>query len=148
MSLEDDVRDLARNPTLRELESEALRLIAFSAETRILRAGDILFRRGDASDGGYVIRSGTIVLERDEGPPAIVAAPALLGDMALITETRRPATALAREPSSVLKISRTLFHRVLVEYPNSAMRVRAALADRLRVLARELETARVDVFED
>lgn len=146
MALVDDVRDLARNPTLRDLEPEALRLIAFSAETRILRAGDILFRRGDASDGGYVVLSGSIALEAD-GPATIARAPMLLGDTALITETRRPATALAREPSSVLKISRALFHRVLTEYPDSAARLRRTLADRLDVLGQDLDMLRIDAFE-
>jgi CRP-like cAMP-binding protein len=146
MALVDDVRDLARNPTLRDLEPEALRLIAFSAETRILRAGDILFRRGDVSDGGYVVLSGSIALETG-GPATIVRAPMLLGDAALITETSRPATALAREPSSVLKISRTLFHRVLTEYPDSAVRLRRTLANRLDALSQDLDMLRIDAFE-
>jgi CRP-like cAMP-binding protein len=146
MALVDDVRDLARNPTLRDFDPEALRLIAFSAETRILRAGDILFRRGDVSDGGYVIRSGSIALEAD-GPATIAHAPTLLGDTALIAETRRPATALAREPSSVLKISRSLFHRVLAEYPDSAVRLRRTLADRLDALGQDLDMLRIEAFE-
>lgn len=146
MALVDDVRDLARNPTLRDLEPEALRLIAFSAETRILRAGDILFRRDDVSDGGYVVLSGSIALEAD-GPATIARAPMLLGDAALITETRRPATALAREPSSVLKISRSLFHRVLTEFPDSAVRLRRTLATRLDALGQDLDRVRIESFE-
>jgi CRP-like cAMP-binding protein len=146
MALMDDVRDLTRNPTLRDLEPEALRLIAFSAETRILRAGDILFRQGDISDGGYVVISGSIALESD-GPVTIARAPMLLGDTALITETRRPATALAREPSSVLKISRSLFHRVLNEYPDSAVRLRRSLANRLDRLGQDLDMVRITSFE-
>ena len=72
MALQDDVRTLASNPTLRDLEPDALRLIAFSAETRILRAGDVLFRVGDLSDGGYVVLSGGIALETDGSPALIV----------------------------------------------------------------------------
>ncbi len=146
MSLEDDVRDLALNPTLSGLEPGALRLIAFAAETKILRAGDILFRRGDPSDGGYIVRSGSIALEA-EGVTTVVHPPSLLGDTALITDTTRPATALARQPSSVQKISRTLFRRVLEEYPDSAVRLRQTLAARLRALGQELDKARLDVFE-
>ena len=141
MALEDDVRNLAHNPTLRDLEPEALRLLAFSAETRILRAGDVLFRRGQASDGGYVLLSGSIALEA-EGPATIVRPPTLLGDSARIIETRRPATALAREPSGVLKISRPLFHRILSEYPDSAVRLRRTLRDRLIGLSGDLDAVR------
>jgi CRP-like cAMP-binding protein len=146
MALVDDVRDLARNTTLRDLDPEALRLIAFSAETRILRAGDVLFERGDISDGGYVVLSGSIALAAD-GEPAIARPPMLIGDTALIASTQRPATATAQEPTTVLKISRTLFHRVLAEYPDSAVRLRQTLAARLIALGQDLDAARAGVFE-
>ena len=142
MALHDDVRNLASNPTLRDLEPDALRLIAFSAETRILRAGDILFRRGEPSDGGFVVLSGAISLETGDSLASIARPPALIGDSALIAETVRPCTALAREPSSVLKISRSLFHRVLSEYPDSALRLRRSLGGRLLTLRDDLEAYR------
>ena len=41
--------------------------------------------------------------------------------MALITETRHAATAVATENSEVLKITRPLFRRMLNEYPELAM---------------------------
>lgn len=139
MALHDDVRNLASNPTLRDIEPEGLRLIAFSAETRILRAGDVLFRSGDPSDGGFVVMSGLIGIEAGGVPPLLVGPPALIGDTALIAETSRHATATARAPSSVLKISRALFHRVLEEFPESALRLRRTLSRRLLDLGAELE---------
>ena len=51
------------------------------------------------------------------GAETLVRPPALLGELALVAETRRPATATAREPTSVLKVSRTLYRRILAEYP-------------------------------
>jgi CRP-like cAMP-binding protein len=145
MALQDDVRNLASNPTLRDLEPDALRLIAFSAETRILRAGDTLFHIGDPSDGGYVVLSGGIALEMGAGPALVARPPALIGDSALIAETARPCTAVAREASSVLKISRALFHRVLSEHPDSAERLRRSLGIRLLNLRDDLETYRRDL---
>jgi CRP-like cAMP-binding protein len=143
VALQDDVRNLSSVPALRDLEQDALRLIAFSAETRILRSGDILFREGDVSDGGYVVLSGGIVFETGSGAPQTVAwPPALIGAAALIAETRRPATGIAREPSSVLKISRDLFRRVLSEYPESAIRLRRSLADRVAGVRRDLDDLR------
>lgn len=133
MALDTDVRNLARNPTLAALEPEALRQLAASAETRILRKGEILFRRDDPSDGGYVLVSGVIALDASEHGQNIrlVRPPALIGDMALITKTRRPVTATAQEQTAVLKISRVLFHRILEESPVSAERLKRALSDRL-----------------
>ena len=133
MALQDDVRDLASIPTLRDLGPDALRLIAFSGETRILRAGDVLFRRGEMSDGGFVVLSGAVTLETGRGQPTV--------------DTVRPATATAREPSSVLRISRALFRRVLGEYPHGASRLRQTLASRLVALQGDLDALRLMVLE-
>jgi CRP-like cAMP-binding protein len=141
MALDDDVRNLARNSTFSEFEPEALRLLAFSAETRILRAGDILFRRGDSGDSGFIVLSGSIALTtKDDGSAAerIAGPQSLIGDLAMIAETKRQATAVAREPSSVLKISRALFHRILQEFPQSAERLRRQMAKNLQGFVGEL----------
>ncbi|PWB79522.1 MAG: cyclic nucleotide-binding protein [Methylocystaceae bacterium] len=141
MALDDDIGNLRRIPLFEDFETEALRLLAFSAETKLLRAGDALFRRGEPSDGGFILTNGSIALERrDDGRPAdrIVRPFALLGENAMITQTTRPITAIAREPATVLKISRALFHRILEEYPETAAHVRRRLATRLEEFAREL----------
>jgi CRP-like cAMP-binding protein len=147
MALDDDVRNLARNPTLAALDSDALRQLAVSAETRILRDGEVLFRRDEPSDGGYVIVSGAIALapndlgQKSDPSARVVRAPTLIGDMALITKTRRPVTAIACEPTAVLKISRQLFHRVLNDSPRSAERLKHMLSERLLNFLQELEGA-------
>jgi CRP-like cAMP-binding protein len=144
MGLEDDVAKLARNAMFATLETDALRLLAFSAETRILRAGDVLFRRDEPSNGGYVVLSGSIALDAsDRGAPTarILRPPALIGELALLTPTVRPATAIAREASSVLRISRPIFHRVLSEFPASAAQLRQSLAERLTQFTGELDAA-------
>jgi CRP-like cAMP-binding protein len=144
MALEDDVAKLARHAIFAALEQDALRLLAFSAETRILRAGDVLFRRDEASNGGFVVLSGSIALDAsDVGGSAarIVRPPALIGEIALLTRTTRPATAIAREPSTVLRISQQLFRRVLSEDPAGAERLRLVLAARLGEFTADLQAA-------
>jgi CRP-like cAMP-binding protein len=145
MGLEDDIAKLARIPAFAVLEPEALRLIAFSAETRILRAGDILFRKEEVSNGGLAVLTGSIALDASDlgsGTARIVRAPGLIGETALLTQTVRPATAIAREPASVLRISRQLFHRVLAEFPASAQALRQSLGARLRQFTGELAALR------
>lgn len=148
MALQDDVRDLSSLPAFRDLDPEALRMIAFSAEARILRTGDTLFRQDDPSDGGFVVLSGTIKVTTSGGQETVVRAPALLGELALVTETSRPATAIAREPSSVLKVPRVLYQRVLMKYPASAARVRASTAAKLFTTLAELEELRRTMIAD
>ena len=62
MALDEDMALLARQPLLSLMERDALRLLAFAAESRILRAGDVLFRAGEPSDGAVLVVSGAIAL--------------------------------------------------------------------------------------
>jgi CRP-like cAMP-binding protein len=147
MALEDDLRNLSRVPFFAALEPDARRLVAFSAETRILRAGDVLFRKGEPSDGAYVLMQGAIFLETQDNGEADfeVSLPySLIGELALISSTNRPATAIARQPTTVLKIPRHLFHRVLSEYPSSAMALRQMIETRLGDFSQHLDKLRED----
>lgn len=137
MKLDDVLFVLKALPLFRKVESEALRLLAFSATRRQLRAGDILFRRGDISDGGFLVLDGEIVLDpADAGAPTphLFRAGTLIGQSALFAPIERPATAIAREASSVLVFSRDLVARVLEAHPLSAVALRDSLAEEARKL--------------
>ena len=59
MALDDDIAILAQAPLFALMGRDALRLISFAAERRTLDAGEELFRRNAATDGGYVVLAGT-----------------------------------------------------------------------------------------
>ena len=133
MSIEDDIAFLERVPTLRLLGRTALRILAIGAESRYVHDGEALFHAGEAADGGYVVQEGSFELR--SGAPGVtaefVAGPGtLLGELALITDTARPATAVAREPSTVIRISRSLFLKMLEGYPDAAHTLREQIAAR------------------
>jgi len=125
------------------LEPQARHVLAFSASERALRAGEVLFRRGDRADGGFVILSGRLALNASgEGVDgAEIHGPGtLIGEAALLAETNRPGTALAVEPTRVLVLSRALMHRVLEEHPESAGALRRHVAARVAAMEFELKT--------
>jgi len=141
MSLTDDMALLARQPLLGLMDRDALRLVAFAAETRSLRAGDVLFRRGEVSDGAFLVISGAVALKReDDGRPAdeLAEPGTLIGELALFTALERPVTAIAREPTQVMRLARSVMRRVLSESPDSAEAIAAAVAERLRHFNEEL----------
>ncbi len=115
MSIEDDVVLLDRVPTFHLLGNAAIRVLAIGSEQQEFASGSVLFRAGDASDCGYVVQRGSFHLGFPGGSKDdIVAGPgALIGELALIVPMTRPATATAREYASVIRITRTLFQRVL-----------------------------------
>jgi len=140
MTIEDDIAFLNRVPTLRVLGRDALRILAIGSESRVLRAGEILFNFGDASDAGYVVQEGRLLLKSGAGRSArevAVGPGALIGEHALLAETRRPASAAALEPSVVLRISRSLFVKMLEGFPEAALRLRETLAARTTSATRD-----------
>ncbi|TCR68955.1 cyclic nucleotide-binding domain-containing protein [Bosea sp. BK604] len=142
MTLNDDIALLARQPLLSLMERDALRLVAFAAESRILRAGDVLFRNGEHSDGAFLIISGAVaLLTQDDGRPAddVVGPGTLIGELALFANVDRPVTAIAREPTQVMKLSRSVMRRVLGESPESAQAIAGAIGERLRGFTSELQ---------
>lgn len=141
MSLDDDMALLARQPLLSLMDRDALRLLAFAAESRVLRAGDVLFRVGEPSDGAVLVVSGALALATgDDGGPAseIVGPGALVGELALFTSVPRQVTAIAREPTQVMRLPRSVMRRVLGESPASAEAIATAIGDRLRGFVGEL----------
>jgi CRP-like cAMP-binding protein len=60
----------------------------------------------------------------------VVGPGALIGELALIAETKRPATATANEESTVIRISRSLFLKMLEGYPHAAQILREQIAAR------------------
>jgi CRP-like cAMP-binding protein len=142
MSIEDDIAFLERVPALTVLGREALRILAIGAENRYVHDGVSLFKEGESADAAYVVQEGSFDLTVGSGQPSTVYVGALIGDLALITETTRSTTATAREPSTVIRIPRSLFLKMLEGYPDAARRLRNAIAARVNDTARELTRVR------
>jgi len=147
MSIEDDIAFLERVPALALLGHEALRILAIGAENRYVQHGDVLFREGDAADAAYVVQEGSFSLvsgqSRAEPATTTVGPGVLLGELALLTETVRPATATASEPSSVIRIPRKLFLKMLEGYPDAARRMRDVIAARANKAMHDIASMRV-----
>jgi CRP-like cAMP-binding protein len=150
MTIEDDIAYLERIPLLRRLGTGALRILAIGVESYDLQPGQALFAAGDSADGAYIIQRGSVSLKPERaGEPEVIAGPGtLLGESALLAETRRPATATARESSTVMRISRSMFLRMLEGYPDAAQRLRELMASRADQWAREIENVRATLLPD
>src|SRR5258707_3976410 len=138
MSIEDDVALLERVPTLRLLGMTALRMLAIGSEQRDFARGDVLFNAGDDADAGFVVQRGAFRIEDGAGAEMIAGPGALIGELALVVAMRRPSTAIALDNSSVIRVARSLFQRVLESDPAAARRLRDEFAARTSPIAREI----------
>lgn len=141
MALDDDIRILSGVRLFEGFSQEQLRLLAFGAENVHLPADRKLYREDDEADSAYVVISGRIALYREGDGDRIDMGSAgpgsMLGELALIADTRRLTSAAAEIDSEIIRLNRKMFHRILEEYPEAAERLHAhILADLQDLIAR------------
>lgn len=145
MALEDDIAFFERVPILAVLDKQALRILAIGAETRHLQSGAVLFYAGELADGGYVVQGGSLLLEPGtlaEGKEITVGPGTLVGEMALLTNTVCQATAIAKGPTVVVRLSRNLFRKMLEGYPAAAEKLRDSMTERLQTWSKDLASVK------
>ena len=146
MTIEDDIAFLERIPSFALLGRPALRIVAMGAETRNLRPGEVLFRAGEKADGGFVVQVGSLALQpygAEDGAGEVVVGPgALLGELSLLIENARSVTATALEPTGVMRVSRSLFLKMLEGFPDAARRLRDHIGARVEQAAQEMSEVR------
>jgi CRP-like cAMP-binding protein len=147
MTIEDDIAFLERVPSFAILGRDALRILAIGAESRYVHSGEVLFTVGDPADAGYMIQDGSFTLKTvntdASAAEMTVARGTLLGELALLTETTRPVTATAAEPSTVIRVPRSLFLKMLEGFPDSARRLRDHIATRTNQAAKDMIDVRM-----
>lgn len=140
MALTDDIHTLSQLPLFNGMSDDQLRLIAFGADRRVISTGQMLFREGSPAESAYVVTSGALeltVMDKD-GHHRVqhVAGPGtLLSELALVTLVERKYTAVAREDTGIIRITRALFHRLIEEYPEAAKLIENRIRDNIAALA-------------
>jgi CRP-like cAMP-binding protein len=122
------------------MSEDQLRLIAFGADRRMISDGQMLFREGSPAESAYVILGGRMELSRtgrngQTEVHAVVGPGTLLSELALITLVERKFTAVAKEDTSIIRITRALFHRLIEEYPDAARLIESRIRENIAELA-------------
>lgn len=128
---------LARVPVFSTLEHEDLERIAELAVPRDYEPGQIVFREGDSSDTCYIVRSGRAraVREHPDGRTITLATFGtgdIFGELAMFEDELRSATVEAVQRTSAVAVLGPDMRRLMVEHPQIAIRLLAALGRRLR----------------
>jgi CRP-like cAMP-binding protein len=97
-----------------------------------LAGGETLFKAGDAPDGMFVLLEGSLAIMIGGRVVEQSTRGAIIGEMALIDQTPRAATVVAREPSTLAKLDQRRFQFLIQQNPFFATHVMKVLADRLR----------------
>jgi CRP-like cAMP-binding protein len=138
----DDIRLLSHLPLFQGMGDEQLRLIAFGADRRHITAGQTLFREKSPAECAYVVSGGSFELTTLDQKgvsrvEAVVQPGTLLSELALVTLVERKYTAVALEDSDVIRITRSLFHRLIEEYPEAARLIEGRVRDNFNAMAKQ-----------
>ena len=101
-------------------------------DTLQLAPGDFLFREGDKGEKMYVLLEGDIDISLGDYVLETARPGALIGEMALIDDSPRTASAVAKTACRLAQIDRRRFHFLVQQTPHFATHVMKTLADRLR----------------
>ena len=117
-------RDVLKNIYLfRDADPEDLAAVAAIAERKAYMAGEYIYRSGDIPDALLIVESGTIdvILKDKDVTVASIGSGQALGEMAFFERTGRLASALAREPTHLIRLPFDRLDKVLAERPNLAI---------------------------
>lgn len=126
---------------------EALKLAMLDvARLRRLRAGEVLFRRGQPNCGLYAVlrgsvHVGTVSRSGRQNLVAVVPAPHWFGELALIDGGPRTHDTEAREPTDLLWVPLPDLHALLDRAPQHWQTFAALAVHKLRAAFEELEDA-------
>jgi CRP/FNR family cyclic AMP-dependent transcriptional regulator len=97
-----------------------------------LKPGETLFAEGTAGQSMYVVRSGTVRVGSGNTVYEDVDAGGILGEMAIIEDAPRSASATALTECEVAEIDRKRFDFLVQQTPHFARNVMKVLSRRLR----------------
>lgn len=96
--------------------------------------GGVVFIRGDVGNDAYIVKSGLVEI-REAGRALETVRPGeLFGELALVDEGPRSASAVAVGPTEAAVIDRETFHRLVRNDPDFALAVMHEMARRLRAM--------------
>ncbi|MCB1516232.1 MAG: cyclic nucleotide-binding domain-containing protein [Hyphomicrobiaceae bacterium] len=121
MHLEDAARVLDAADFFSICNMEQKRMLAFASERRVLRPGEVLFRKGDVVPGAFVLMSGSLTSIDKEGASNEISVPGtVVAELALVTSHPRRATLTAQSEAELLMVPRDTFMKLMQQFPDVA----------------------------
>lgn len=100
-------------------------------------AGEVIFREGDQGEVMYVILQGEVHVTLENVPINFLKPGSLLGEMALVDNSPRSATATAATDCILLPLDQNQFKSFIPTHPEFSIEVMTIMAQRLRRLMDE-----------
>jgi len=134
---EQILEHLSHVPLLESLPPEEIVKLVPRIEERVFAENTYIFRENEPAWAFYIIDSGTVEITKGDMVIAKGRAGDTFGEMALLTDEPRVATAIARGKSVLFRISKKDFNELLMDTPALKQAVEALLVKRDADLAKQ-----------
>jgi CRP-like cAMP-binding protein len=131
--MDDKARLLARVPLFSRLDARAIEHVETLVDEVDVAAGTVLMTEGRTGQEFFVILAGTIEVTQHGSPVNTLGPGDFLGEIALLDDGPRTATATAVTDSRLLVLAHREFHSLL-DHAEVRAAVMQALAERVRSL--------------
>jgi CRP/FNR family cyclic AMP-dependent transcriptional regulator len=132
--MDQKVELLSKVPLLASLDRKDLTQVAQICDEVDLPAGRILMKQGSYGSEFYVIISGVVTVERDGKHLRDLGPGDFLGELALLGNIARTATATCVDAGRFLVLGHREFNSLLAEFPSIQTAVLHAVAQRMVAL--------------
>ncbi len=116
---------------------------------RTYKPGQVIFREGELSDAAYLIVSGSVQIVKGHGGAspktiAVVGAGEYIGEMGVIDDQPRSATAVAEDNAVCKPVTPEEFMDLILKHPGEAIDLLKILFERLRTTSNKLASIEQD----
>jgi len=135
--MEDNLSFLKVVPIFSDINENALQLILAKSRSLNFRKGSILMTEGETGESLYLILSGKVkIFVSDENGSELtlfIEGPgSYIGEISLLDDAPRTASAITLEKTEVISISKSAFIEVITQNPEIAFNIIKALTQKLR----------------
>lgn len=136
LAVENETQLLKQIPFFSNLDANKLKLLAFTSDRLDFKAGDIIVKQGDVGSSAFVILSGKAeaVFEKEDGNQVVlntISQGSLVGELAMLCETKRSATVKAIEPLVALSLNSEVFSELAKQNAQFSYQMARELGKRL-----------------
>jgi CRP/FNR family transcriptional regulator, cyclic AMP receptor protein len=103
-----------------------------SPDAAVVPAGEVLFEEGESGDLMFAVADGLVELTHGGAIIEKIGPGGIVGEMALVDDAPRSATATTATETRVVRVDREHFAYLVQEHPTFALQVMSVMAERLR----------------